>query len=873
MEAVSVEKYELLKEFEKPPKDTKFVVALLTPGIILFAIAIVFPIVIGIFISFTNSGGSAGYFGNKITLTNYYELLSYGNYNTRDFWQYTYQTLFFAIVSLVLEFFLGLVFALILNKKFKGRGFARATILIPWAIPTVASATIFRFEIFNTAEDNGAINGIIQLFGGREIAFFGPDAAVINLEGILLVLMGILIFALCYIVLLAIKKRQLRESLRKIVIFMTLIGVLFFLLLIRFNGAVISLKTISLVLIGILIFALGYIVVLAIIRKKILLSSIIILVFAYIGVLALVLLIGLNIIPNQFQLGVIPPINPPTVLTSFADLEIKMTMFTVIIIDVWKTTPFITLLILATLSIVPQDLYQAGDIAGASGWQKFRYITWPLIKPGVGIALIFRMMQALRVYDAVVVFNDESVYSMTSHAVLLWQNTDYGKASAISVLLLVLIGLFALFILLFTRRAERTSSSKKPKSHETKKLIEERTGIDEVVLKEEKDIKKKPSLYGSTIGRKIEPISQTTVNWYIWKRRIKKGIFIALAIFMCLFCAAPFIWIVLRSFRNPFITQTQFELFPQFISLDSILLMLWGILMCLLIYVVVLSLIRRQFRASLRKIIIISVIVGALSSLILIRFALFPEDISFGAYQVIFVHADVYGVTFDKALLNGFILSGTTVVLVIIVGSLIAYAIAKFKFRAKGVLNSFIFSMNSLPPLIIIIPFYIQIVAIASILPFIDVLFKGLPLMLLPLPYAAFNLPLAIFILIAFFREIPEDLWKAAKVDGAKNFQIFRKVILPLTIPGIFTCAILVFIASWNELLFAQIFLAGHIDQYTVPVAILRYLRNPQSLTATWNTDIALLAATTIATLPLVIVVLIFQKKIVSGLTRGAVKG
>jgi multiple sugar transport system permease protein len=177
--------------------------------------------------------------------------------------------------------------------------------------------------------------------------------------------------------------------------------------------------------------------------------------------------------------------------------------------------------------------------------------------------------------------------------------------------------------------------------------------------------------------------------------------------------------------------------------------------------------------------------------------------------------------------------------------------------------------MNSLPPLIIIIPFYIQIISIASILPFFDLRDN---LFGLVLPYAAFNLPLAIFILIAFFREIPEDLWKAAKVDGASNFQIFRKIIFPLTLPGIFTSAILVFIASWNELLFAQIFLTDPMN-HTVPRAILRYLRNPQSLTATWDTDIALLAATTISTIPLVLVVLIFQKKIVSGLTSGAVKG
>ncbi|TFG19211.1 MAG: carbohydrate ABC transporter permease [Promethearchaeota archaeon] len=280
---------------------------------------------------------------------------------------------------------------------------------------------------------------------------------------------------------------------------------------------------------------------------------------------------------------------------------------------------------------------------------------------------------------------------------------------------------------------------------------------------------------------------------------------------MCLFCAGPFLWIVLRSFRDPFrypdLIQTEFELFPKFFS--------------------------------------------------------------FRAYEVIFASSGVYGVTFDRALLNGLILSGLTVIVVLIAGSLIAYALAKFKFRFKGILNSFIFSMNSLPPLIIIIPYFIQILTIAALFPLVNLSNNLLGLVL---PYAAFNLPLAVFVLRAFFQEIPEDLWKAAKVDGASNFQIFWKVIMPLTIPGVFTVAILVFIAAWNELLFAQIFLITP-ENHTVPRAILRFVRNPQSITANWDTDIALMAATSIATVPLVIIVLIFQRKIISGLTQGAVKG
>ena len=223
METVSVEKYELIKEFEKPPKDTRFIVSLLIPGIIIFALAILFPIVTGIFISFTDSSPKTGLFGKQIYINNYFWLLAAGDYiHTRHFWQYTYQTLFFSIVSLILEFFLGLVFALILNKKFKGRGIARATILIPWAIPTVASATIFRFEIFNTAEDNGLINGVIDLFGGRPIAFFGPDATLWNLGDLLLPIIIILTSIFAIIFSLALIRRKLKSSLKKLIIIKTL---------------------------------------------------------------------------------------------------------------------------------------------------------------------------------------------------------------------------------------------------------------------------------------------------------------------------------------------------------------------------------------------------------------------------------------------------------------------------------------------------------------------------------------------------------------------------------------------------------------------------------------------------------------------------
>ena len=836
METITIKEIEISKdvEREKPQKDTKFIISLLVPAIAIFAIVILVPIIIGIYLSFRWDFDLNHPFGGRFTLLNYYYITGFDNIYSRDFWQYTYQTLFFSVISLILEFVLGLIFALILNKNFKGRGIARATLLIPWAIPTVASATLFKYELLNSADQFGFVNGLIALLGGQPIDFYGSLA------------------------------------------------------------------------------------------------------------------------PTLFNLPILYPF-PPYI----SEIPITMTMFTVIIIDVWKTTPFITLLILAALQIVPQDLYKAGDIAGASGWQKFRYITWPLIKPGVGIALIFRMMQALRVYDAIAVLNDQSVYSMTFQSVLFWQNSDYGLASSVSIMILLFILLFGLIIVIFTRRVQRGTSksvlskiSDKLKRSKEKNVEEEQPEIIERPRKDylsRKVVSYSDQTFTDLIGktRKVQPISSAKVSWYIWRRRLKKIFFGIGVVVMGLFCSVPFLWIFLRSFRDPLrtagIQQTSFELWQtlSFGAYPLIITAIFGILIYIIFkskkikqksvtipikwiymgslgvglfiylifsftfnpiylgvylgviaFVIVLLIIlylvlgdTQFFKMSVVipiKWIFLTILgVGWFTSLILpytsnliyiIMQSITGEqwNFSFEAYTIVFQPVSGENYYFLRAIMNSAILAGSTVVVVIIVGALIAYAIAKFQFPLKRVLNGFIFSMNSLPGLIIIIPFLQWTIALAAFLPIFNLQGSLFGLML---PYSAINMPLAIFILIAFFREIPEDLWKAAKVDGATNFQIFRKVILPLTIPGIFTCAILVFIASWNELLFAQVFLQSVQTNHTIPIAILSFTRNPGSITAPWNTDIALMAATSLATIPLIIVVLLFQKKIVSGLTRGAVKG
>jgi multiple sugar transport system permease protein len=138
----------------------------------------------------------------------------------------------------------------------------------------------------------------------------------------------------------------------------------------------------------------------------------------------------------------------------------------------------------------------------------------------------------------------------------------------------------------------------------------------------------------------------------------------------------------------------------------------------------------------------------------------------------------------------------------------------------------------------------------------------------LVLPYMTFTLPLAIWTLSAFFREIPWDLDKAARVDGATPMQAFVRVIVPLAAPGVFTAAILVFLFAWNDFLFA-ISLTSTDNARTVPAAIAFFTGSSRFEQPTGS----IAAASVVVTVPVIVIVLVFQRRIVAGLTAGAVKG
>jgi multiple sugar transport system permease protein len=233
--------------------------------------------------------------------------------------------------------------------------------------------------------------------------------------------------------------------------------------------------------------------------------------------------------------------------------------------------------------------------------------------------------------------------------------------------------------------------------------------------------------------------------------------------------------------------------------------------------------------------------------------ALVPPSPTLDNYDSIFSDAN-----FTTALKNSAIVALVTTALSLIVGSFCAYALARLKMKRKFLILAIVLSISTFPQIAIAAPIFKL---------WRDVgLYDTIPGLVIP--YLTFALPLTIYILTSFFKEIPKDLEEAALVDGATNFEAFRKVVVPLAAPGLATAGILTFIAAWNEFLLA-ITLTSSTSARTVPAAIAFFTGSTQFEQPLGTIS----AASVIISIPLILLVLFFQKRIVAGLTAGAVKG
>jgi multiple sugar transport system permease protein len=231
----------------------------------------------------------------------------------------------------------------------------------------------------------------------------------------------------------------------------------------------------------------------------------------------------------------------------------------------------------------------------------------------------------------------------------------------------------------------------------------------------------------------------------------------------------------------------------------------------------------------------------------------FPDEVYWGNYRAVFSDTQ-----FPAALWNSVGIALIATFLSVTLAMFAAYAIVRLEFPGKRAVLAAALAIAMFPPVAIIGPLF----NLWRVLGFFDT-WAGLIL-----PYMTFTLPLSIWTLAAFFREIPWDLDKAARIDGATPFQAFRLVIAPLAAPGVFTSAILVFIFAWNDFLFATALTSTDAAR-TVPAAIAFFTGHSQFEQPTGS----IAAASAVVTVPVAVMVLLFQRRLISGLTAGAVKG
>jgi ABC-type glycerol-3-phosphate transport system permease component len=230
---------------------------------------------------------------------------------------------------------------------------------------------------------------------------------------------------------------------------------------------------------------------------------------------------------------------------------------------------------------------------------------------------------------------------------------------------------------------------------------------------------------------------------------------------------------------------------------------------------------------------------------------LVPHALVLDHYRALFSERD-----FWTPIRNSIVVAGTTTALAVVFGAGCAYAIARLRFGGKRLLLAFVLAVSMFPQIAVVSPLYTVLRAAG--------LLNSYPGLVLP--YLTFAMPLAIWLLVGFFRQLPVDLEEAALMDGAGRLRALRDIVLPLAWPGLATTAILTFLYSWNEFLFALSFTLGP-ERYTVPVAITLFRGQYQ---VPWG---QILAAAVVATAPVAAIVLVAQRRIIGGLTSGAVKG
>jgi trehalose/maltose transport system permease protein len=230
-----------------------------------------------------------------------------------------------------------------------------------------------------------------------------------------------------------------------------------------------------------------------------------------------------------------------------------------------------------------------------------------------------------------------------------------------------------------------------------------------------------------------------------------------------------------------------------------------------------------------------------------------PRSLTWAHYQAVFADP-----RFVMSLINSIIIAGFTVLIALGLGSLCAYALGRLPFRYKGSILYLVLTMTMFPQIAVLSGLFVMLKTLG--------LFNTRPGLIMT--YLIFSMPFTIWVMTQYFRSLPKELEEAAYVDGASPLTVFWEVLLPLTVPGMISTGLLAFIAAWNEFLFALTFTVTD-NMKTVPVVISQF-SGVSAYEQPWG---SIMAASMVVTIPLIILVMYFQNRIVAGLTAGAVKG
>jgi trehalose/maltose transport system permease protein len=215
---------------------------------------------------------------------------------------------------------------------------------------------------------------------------------------------------------------------------------------------------------------------------------------------------------------------------------------------------------------------------------------------------------------------------------------------------------------------------------------------------------------------------------------------------------------------------------------------------------------------------------------------------------------------FQAALANSTIVAVCTTALALLIGSTASYALGRFRFRGRSAVLYAVLSMTMFPQIAVLGALFEMVSALR--------LYNTLPALVLT--YMLFTLPFTIWVMVGFMRALPVELEEAAYVDGATPWQVFYKVMLPLAAPGMVTTGLLAFIAAWNEFLFALSFTQTP-EERTVTYALTAFSGSTSgAYEVPWGQT---MAASMVVTIPLVVLALVFQRRILAGLVAGGVKG